>query len=97
MADATAGEWISLIQAAIPFVGGGGGAIGLYFYFRKIDADNRKLDRDKIAEQRQELQDERAAHKETREERDRIQERLNEAYKKLYPDRERDRGVTEDE
>ena len=85
MADATTtNEWISLIQAAIPFVGGGG-AIGLYFYYRKIDADNRKLDREKITDQRAELADERAAHKETREERDRLQERLNEAYKLLYP------------
>lgn len=80
MADAaTAGDWISFIQAAIPFVGGGGGAIGLYFYYRKIDADNRKLDREKITEQRQEIKD-------LREERDKVQEKLNDAYKLLYPD-----------
>ena len=85
-------EWIALIQAAFPFVGGGGGAIGLYFAYRKIDSDNRKLDREKIAEQRQELVGEREEHRKTKEElrqshedREKLQAKLNEAYKELYP------------
>lgn len=88
----TVSDVVAIINAAIPFIGGTGGIVGLYFYYRKIDADNRKLDREKIAQQHQELLDEREEHRKTRAERDAVQDKLNEAYKKLYPDKG---GVTE--
>lgn len=94
MADtSTLSDWASIINASIPFVGGGGGAIGLYFYFRKIDADNRKLDREKIAEQRTEIKEKNEEIRDLREHAASLQDKLNEAYKQLYPNRG---GVTDE-
>lgn len=95
MADPNAAnDWLDLIKSFLPYAGGGGITVTLYLYFRKIDADNKALDRARIADQRGEIQDKQAEITALKaeivaadERNDQLQAKLNEAYKLLYPNR----------
>ncbi|AMM44208.1 hypothetical protein BJD78_gp38 [Arthrobacter phage KellEzio] len=55
MADATAvTDWMEIGKTVIPYITSGAGGLGLYFYWRKIDADNRKRDKEDIVDLRTE-------------------------------------------
>ena len=41
-------------KTVIPYITSGAGGLGLYFYWRKIDADNRKRDKEDIIDLRKE-------------------------------------------
>lgn len=86
MADPNAlADWLNLLKSLIPYLGGGGVTLILYFYFRRIDADNRKLDREKIVQLNEENKELRAEVKEQQDRADALQDKLNNAYKTLYP------------
>lgn len=54
MADVstTATDWLEVARGFIPYLTSGTGALGLYFYWRKIDADNRKRDKEDVVSYR---------------------------------------------
>ncbi len=53
MADvSTTTDWLDVARGFIPYLTSGTGALGLYFYWRKIDADNRKRDKEDVVSYR---------------------------------------------